>query len=122
MKVEESNFTDLRQRTKQFSLRIIRLYSSLPETAVARVIGNQVLRSGTSVGAHYREATRARSTVEFVSKLDGGLQELDETEYWLELLVEGNIVASNKLSDLLKETDELIAIFTTCSKNAKEKE
>jgi four helix bundle protein len=80
---------DLRTRTKQFALRIIRLFGALPDTVVAQVLGKQVLRSGTSVGAHYREGHRARSTAEFVSKLEVGLQELDETSYWLELLVEG---------------------------------
>ena len=74
---------DLKVRTKQFALRIIRVYSALPTTAVAQVIGKQILRSGTSVGAHYREAFRSRSDAEFISKLEGGLQELDETEYWL---------------------------------------
>ncbi|MFK7820013.1 MAG: four helix bundle protein, partial [Planctomycetaceae bacterium] len=75
---------DLKQRTKEFSLRVIRLYSNLPKPTEAQVMGKQLLRSGTSVGAHYREATRARSTAEFVSKLAGGHQELEETSYWLE--------------------------------------
>ena len=119
MNEEESELTGLKERTKAFALRIIKLYSSLPESVVAQVIGKQVLRSGTSVGAHYREATRARSTAEFVSKIGGGLQELEESAYWLELLVDANVVAMDKLSDLLKETDELTAILTTCSKNAK---
>jgi four helix bundle protein len=78
---------DLRTRTKQFALRIIRLYGALPSGNVAQVLGKQLLRSGTSVGAHYREGCRARSTAEFVSKLEVGLQELDESAYWLELLV-----------------------------------
>ena len=84
-------------------------------------MGKQVLRSGTSVGAHYREATRARSTAEFVSKLGGGHQELEETSYWLELLGESNTVNPARLEDLLKEADELSAILTTCIKNAKAK-
>ena len=70
---------DLRERTKKYALRIIRLYSALPETTVAQIIGKQMLRSGTSVGAHYREAHRGKSTPDFISKLEGGLQELDET-------------------------------------------
>ena len=121
MKDEMKHPVDLKQRTRQFALRIIRLYSSLPTTTVAQVIGKQVLRSGTSVGAHYREAMRARSTAEFVSKIDGGLQELEETTYWLELLVESGILSSDKLSSLQQEAEELIAILVTCSKNAKEK-
>jgi four helix bundle protein len=83
---------DLRDRTKRFALRVIRLFGALPKTVEAQVIGRQVLKSGTSVGAHYREAHRARSTAEFISKLEGGLQELDETAYWLELLAESGII------------------------------
>jgi four helix bundle protein len=79
-----------------------------------------LLRSGTSVGAHYREACRARSTAEFVSKVEGGLQELDETLYWLELLVETEIIPANLLGGLLDEANQLIAILVTCAKNAKQ--
>ena len=110
---------DLKQRTKEFSLRIIRLFSKLPQQTGAQVIGKQLLRSGTSVGAHYREATRARSNAEFVSKLGGGQQELEETSYWLELLGESRIVNPALLGDLMQDADELNAIFTTCIKNAK---
>jgi four helix bundle protein len=85
----------------------------------AQVLGKQVLRSGTSVGAHFREGTRARSNAEFVSKLNGGLQELEETSYWLELLAESGIVNPDRLNDLMKESDELTAIFVTCIQNAK---
>lgn len=85
------------------------------------MIGKQVLRSGTSVGAHYREAVRARSTAEFVSKISGGMQELEETSYWLELLAEAKILPQEKLADLMKEADELMAILTACAKNAKQK-
>ena len=83
---------DLRKRTKAFALRIVRMYVSLPKTSEAQVLGKQVLRSGTSPGAQYREAYRSRSTAEFTSKIEGGLQELEETAYWLELLVESGIV------------------------------
>jgi len=110
---------DLRQRTKAFALRIIRLYAALPNSTEAQVIGKQVLRSGTSVGAHHREASRARSTREFVSKLEGGIQELDETVYWLELLAEAGIVSEAKLADLLREANELLAILTSSVKTAK---
>lgn len=110
---------DLRERTKVFALRIIRLYASLPKTTEAQVIGKQLLRSGTSVGAHYREAHRSKSTADFISKMEGGLQELDETAYWLELLTEGGIVPAQRLADLQKETDELIAIFVASVKTAK---
>jgi|SRR5579863_1160009 len=116
--IDESN-RDLKKRTKRFALRVIRLYSSLPKTTEAQVLGKQVLRSGTSVGAHYREATRARSTAEFVSKIECGLQELEETVYWFELLVESRIVAESVLADLLREAEELTAIFVSSVKTAK---
>lgn len=111
---------DLRTRTKQYSLRVIRLFSFLPNTPVAQVLGKQLLRSATSVGAHYREGHRARSNAEFISKLEVALQELDESAYWLELLVEGGVFPAEKLADLLQETEELIAIMVTCVKKVKE--
>ena len=110
---------DLKLRTKEFAMRVVRLYCALPKTTVAQVLGKQVLRAGTSVGAHYREAMRARSDAEFVSKLEGALQELEETEYWLELLTESGIASSRRLEGLARECDELIAIFTACTKNVK---
>jgi four helix bundle protein len=116
------DMTDLKQRTKQFAVRIVRLYVALPKTTEAQVLGKQVLRSGTSVGAHYREGTRSRSAAEFVSKIEGGLQELAETVYWLELLVETGIVRAERLEELCKEADELTAILTTCAKKAKKSE
>lgn len=112
---------DLRVRTKAFALRIVRLYVALPKSMEAQVIGKQVLRSGTSVGAHYREATRARSTAEFVSKIEGGLQELEETIYWLELLADAEIVSAARMSELSREADELIAIFVSSVKTVKER-
>ncbi len=112
---------DLKVRTRQFAIRIIRSYSSLPKTTVAQVIGKQMLRSGTSVGAHYREGIRSRSNAEFISKLEGALQELEETVYWLELVLESEIFTKDRMGDLMGEADELIAILTTCVKNAKKK-
>jgi four helix bundle protein len=112
---------ELRARTKTFALRIIRLYVSLPKTTQAQVLGKQVLRSGTSVGAQYREAQRAKSNADFISKIEGALQELDETAYWLELLVEAKIVLEDKLAPLRKETDELTAIFVTIVSKMKRK-
>ncbi len=117
----ESHRIDLKVRTKQLALRIIRLYTALPRTTAAQVIGKQLLRSGTSVGAHYREAFRSRSDAEFISKLEVGLQELEESEYWLELLADSEIMGAERLGDLLKEVDELIAILTACVKNTKAK-
>ena len=84
---------ELPDRTKDFALRVIRMYTALPKSQVAVVLGNQVLRSGTSVGAHYREAYRSRSTAEVISKLEVALQELDETTYWFQLLIEAGVVA-----------------------------
>ncbi|MFN0120627.1 MAG: four helix bundle protein [Blastocatellia bacterium] len=105
--------TDLKKRTKEFAIRIIRLYGSLPKTTEAQVLGKQVLRSGTSVGAHYREAQRAKSNADFISKMEGGLQELEETGYWLELLVESAIVRDELLAPLRDETEQLLAIFVS---------
>ena len=110
---------DLKIRTKKFALRIIKLFSSLPRTPQAQVIGKQILRSGTSVGAQYREACRARSSSEFISKMQSSLQELDETSYWLELLVEAEIVTAAKLQELQTEANELTAIFVSSVKTAK---
>lgn len=104
---------DLRSRTSDFALRIIRLYSSLPKSTEAQVLGKQVLRSGTSIGAHYREGYRAKSDPDIVNKFESTLQELDETEYWLDLLVRSDIVPAVRVESLIKETNELIAIFTT---------
>ncbi len=111
--------SDLLERTKSFALRIIKMYSSLPKTVVAQVIGKQALRSGTSPGAQYREAHRARSNAEFVSKINGALQELEETAYWLELLVDSGMIADARLGPLQQETQELIAIFSSISITAK---
>ena len=113
---------DLRTRTKAFALRIIKMYSALPKTTVAQVMGKQVLRSGTAVGANYREAFRARSNAEFIAKMGDCLKELDETAYWLELLVESGCVPAERLAPLQDETDQLIAIFVTIIKKRKKAE
>jgi four helix bundle protein len=101
---------DLKDRTKAFALRIINLVETLPNTRVADVIGRQLLRSGTSVGANYRAARRSRSDAEFISKLGIVEEEADESAYWMELLVDANIVKQTKLQLLMKECDELTAI------------
>ncbi len=110
---------DLKARTKAFALRIVRLYVALPKTTEAQVLGKQLLRCGTSVGAHYRESVRARSTAEFVTKIEVGLAELEEAIYWLELLVDAQVVPAAKLKPLQTESNELISILVTCVKNAK---
>ena len=106
-------------RTKQFVLRIVRLYVALPKTTEAQVLGRQVLKSGTSVGAHCREGHRGRSRAEFVSKINGALMEMEETGYWLELLAEAEIVSARRLVGLRREADELTAILVSIIKNAR---
>jgi four helix bundle protein len=111
---------DLKPRTKTFALRVIKMYSKLGKSdTVAQVLGKQVLRSGTSVGANYREASRARSKAEFIAKIGDCLKEIEETEYWLELLVDSGCVSAAKMADLFDETRQLFAIFTTINKRAK---
>ena len=110
---------ELKARTKQLAIRVIRLYSALPNTTVAQVLGKQLLRCGTSVGAHYREGLRSRSNAEFISKIQGALQELEGTAYWLELLEEIAVFPEQRLAELQREVNELTAILTTCVENAK---
>ncbi len=110
---------DLVERTRAFALRIIRLSASLPRTKEASVLGHQVLRSGTSVGANYREAQRARSKAEFCAKIGDSLKELDETLYWLELILGADLIKPVRLHPLTTECNELLAIFTTIHKRAK---
>jgi four helix bundle protein len=113
---------DLRDRTKRFALRIIRIPSILPKTMESRVIGKQLLRSSTSVGANYREAFRGRSRAEFIAKCGDCLRELEETAYWLELLLEANVASSDMLSGVYRECTELIAIFVTIIKHSRQPE
>ena len=110
---------DLRERTKKFALKIIQLVSSLPNTREADIIGRQLLKAGTSVGANYREANRARSKAEFRAKIGIVEQESDESLYWLEILKESRIAKRKLLEELLIEADELVAIFTTIGKKSK---
>lgn len=110
---------DLRMRTKEFALRVVRMFGHLPKTTQAQVLGRQVLRSGTSVGANYREAFRARSRAEFAAKCGDCLREIEETGYWLELLVDAEIVSASALADLRRECDELTAIFVSIVKKSK---
>jgi four helix bundle protein len=110
---------ELCDRTKAFALRIIRLSSALPRGREATTMGRQVLRAGTSVGSHCREAYRSRTKPELISKLETALQELDETTYWLELLAESKIVSARRLAPLRKEADELMRILVACVKTIK---
>ena len=110
-----------KNRTKLFAIRIVRLYRALPSTGEARVIGNQLLRSGTSVAANYRAVCRARSHAEFISKIGVVVEEADETVFWLEMLSDTDIVPEAKLSDLLREANELLAVFASSQRTAKNK-
>jgi four helix bundle protein len=113
---------ELKKRTKLFSLRIIKFYKNLPKGKEAEIIGKQLLRSGTSVGANYRAACRARSNAEFISKITVVEEEADESVYWIELLIEAGIVKKELLVELLKEANELTAIFTASGNTAKLKQ
>ncbi|HNB70990.1 MAG TPA: four helix bundle protein [Acidobacteriota bacterium] len=110
---------DLKKRTREFALRVIRLFAALPGSVEAQVLGKQVLRSGTSVGAQYRESVRAKSDADFVSKIEGALQELEETQYWLELIGDAEIISVQRLTPLIQEAEELTAIFVSMVKAVK---
>jgi len=109
----------LKQRTKQFALRVLKVYLALPKRTDAQVLGKQMIRSGTSVGAQYREATRARSAAEFTSKLESAQQELEETSYWFELITEHGLLPESRLRKLVNEARELQAIFAASAKTTK---
>ena|SRR5215213_1389227 len=109
----------LKKRTKQFALRVIRLFKALPRGEEARIIGRQILRSGTSIGANYRAACRARTSKEFASKVRIVVEEADETIYWLELLIEAEIVVKKRLDALYSEGNELVAIFAAALRTMK---
>lgn len=115
----EFQATELKSRTKQFAIRVVKLFRALPKSDEARIIGKQVLRSGTSVAANYRAACRARSKAEFIAKIGVVVEEADETVFWLELLVETGIVSSERMSDLLAEANELLAIFAASQHTAR---
>ena len=110
---------DLRYRTRQFALRVIKLFSALPNTIESQIIGKQLVRSGTSVGAQYREAQYAKSDVDFISKIQGSLQELEETIYWLELVEDLQAFPVEKLAPLQREAEELRPILITIAKKVK---
>jgi four helix bundle protein len=110
---------ELKHRTKAFAIRIVKLFQSLPKTEEARIIGRQVMRSGTSVAANYRAACRGRSKAEFTAKIGVVVEEADETVFWLEMLVETNIVSAKRLEDLLKEANEILAIFAASQRTAR---
>ena len=110
---------DLKKRTKEFALRVIRLVESLPKTQTARVIGNQLLRSATSVPANYRAACRARSNAEFISKIGIVEEETDESVFWMEMLVEASLVKLLRIKDLMHEGSQLTAIWVASINTAR---
>jgi four helix bundle protein len=112
---------DLKDRTRNYSLRIIRLCAALPENRTNNAITKQLVRSGTSPGAHFREALRARSKAEYVAKMNSGLMELEETLYWLELVEGIGGISPKRLEPIEKETNELIAIFVSLIKKWRSK-
>lgn len=116
---KEPRGTELAERTYQFAVRIIKMVSTLPANTAGWIIGKQVLRSGTSVGAQYREAMRARSNAEFLSKLRSALQELEETNYWLGLIVDGELLPARLLVNIRNEARELTAIFVASINTAR---
>jgi four helix bundle protein len=111
----------LRERTKALAARVVRLVTALPKDLVAQVIGKQLLRSGTSVGAHYREAQRSRSPAELISKIEVGIQELEESDYWIDLLMECEIIKAERLNPLKQEVQELLAMLTASVRTVKSK-
>lgn len=113
------NSDELRGRTKQFALRIIRMSAALPRNRVGDILGRQVLRSGTSIGANYREALCASSRKQFVYALEIVVRETDETVYWLELITESSLLKPARIRSLLQEANELLAIFTATIRTTK---
>jgi four helix bundle protein len=112
---------ELKERTKQFALRIMKLVDALPNTVAGRTVANQIMRSGSSVGANYRAACRARSNAEFIAKLGTVIEESDETEFWLELIMDGQLLPTDKVEPLKKEAEEITAIMAASRKTAQNK-
>lgn len=110
---------NLKLRTMQFALRVMKLVESLPKGKTTDVIGKQLLRSGTSVGANYRSACRSRSQADFISRAAIAQEEADESLYWMELLVQGKLLPEDRLSPLMQEANELVAILTASIKTAR---
>jgi four helix bundle protein len=110
---------ELRDRTKRFALRVMKLTEALPRTTTGRAIGSQLVRSGTSVGANYRAACRGRSRAEFVAKIGTVAEEADESAFWMELIVEGGLLKSDLVEPLRREAEELTAIFTASGRTAR---
>jgi len=113
------NKEELKTRTKQFALRIIRLVESFPRTSTARTIGRQLLRSGTSVGASYRAACQARTRADYISKVGIAIDEADKSLYWMELVVDAKVIPAEKLTALTKEANEIVAVLPATTRTAR---
>jgi four helix bundle protein len=111
---------ELKQRTKKFGLRVIKVVEALPRNKTSNVIGNQVLRSATSIGANYRAACRGKSKADFAAKISIALEEADETLYWLEMIVEAGLISKNLLESLMIEANELVSILAASNKTARQ--
>jgi four helix bundle protein len=111
--------SELEERTKQFALRVIKLADALPGNALGRVIKGQLLRSGTSVGANYRAAKRAKSAADFIHKMGTVEEETDESRYWMELMVEAGLMEEKRIADLYQEADQILAMVVASIKTAK---
>ena len=112
------NEAELKKRTKQFALRVMKLVSALPQDSVGRAIGSQLVRSATSVGANYRAACRGRSKAEFIAKLGIVIEEADESGYWMELIIEGELLPANRVEELLDESNQITAIMVASRKSS----
>ena len=119
MRSENADNNDLKKRTKSFALRVIKLVESLPKTPTARVIGGQLLRCGTSVAANYRASCRARSNADFIAKMGIVEEETDESAFWIEMLIDTNLVKKELVAELLDEADQLTAIFVASINTAR---
>jgi four helix bundle protein len=116
------NAEQLRARTKQFTLRVMNVVTALPDTAQGRVIANQLMKAGSSVGANYRAVCRSRTRKDFINKLGVVIEEADESAYWLEVIGEGNVLDLRTVGPLLQEANELVAIFTAARKSARRRD
>ena len=122
MRLPNTDESDIRVRSRQYALRVIRMAAKLPRDMAAQIIARQIIRSATSVGAHLAEANRARSVADFVSKVDGALQEVEETKYWLEMIADAGFLERKKLSLLLSESEEMIAIMSVIANKSRRSE
>jgi four helix bundle protein len=116
------NEKEMKERTKKFALRVMKLVGALPRSSEGKTVGNQLLRAGTSVGANYRAACRSRTGKEFIAKLGVVEEEADESAYWMELIIDGNLMPKRRVENLLQEANELVAIMVSSRRTAAQKE